>query len=194
MEALRAGGLAAKRGRKKHYGFSRNNTNNTCCASPGCTHSRFFCQSCKSKACSACGMKSTEQWVAEQQHVLPDCEWQHITYTMPHLLWPFFNNNWPLHTYGHQLNQHPHIHVSVTRGGLDVKHGVWRSLFFKKKAVEIIWRSAVIRLLRGSYERIMPGGSHPRRASGAAISAGKYPCNGIAVAAWNGEKTMVANA
>ncbi|EOS95392.1 IS801 transposase, partial [Erwinia tracheiphila PSU-1] len=31
-----------------------------CCASPGCTHSRFFCQSCKSKACSACGMKSTE--------------------------------------------------------------------------------------------------------------------------------------
>ncbi|CAK9887179.1 MAG: hypothetical protein XXXJIFNMEKO3_LKCDNKCA_00127 (plasmid) [Candidatus Erwinia impunctatus] len=21
---------------------------------------------------------------------------QHITFTMPHLLWPFFNNNWPL--------------------------------------------------------------------------------------------------
>lgn len=115
-----------------------------CCASPDCTHSRFFCQSCKSKACSACGMKSTEQWIAEQQHVLPDCEWQHITFTMPHLLWPFFNNNWPLlndlfrcatramlkwarkqgiepgifcalHTYGRQLNQLPHIHVSVTR-------------------------------------------------------------------------------
>ncbi|CAK9887167.1 MAG: hypothetical protein XXXJIFNMEKO3_LKCDNKCA_00115 (plasmid) [Candidatus Erwinia impunctatus] len=114
-------------------------------------------------------MKSTEQWIAEQQHVLPDCEWQHITFTMPHLLWPFFNDNWPLlndlfrcatrailkwarrqgievgifcalHTYGRQLNQHPHIHVSVTRGGLDVKHGVWRSLFFKKKAVEEIWR------------------------------------------------------
>ncbi|XYX39390.1 transposase zinc-binding domain-containing protein [Candidatus Erwinia dacicola] len=30
-----------------------------CCASPDCTHSRFFCQRCKSKACSACGMKST---------------------------------------------------------------------------------------------------------------------------------------
>nr|WP_245166554.1 transposase zinc-binding domain-containing protein [Candidatus Erwinia dacicola] len=62
-------------------------------ALPDCTHSRFFCQSCKSKACS---MKSTEQWIAEQQHVLPDCEWQHITFTMPHLLWPFFSNNWPL--------------------------------------------------------------------------------------------------
>ncbi|WP_338505645.1 IS91 family transposase [Erwinia aphidicola] len=156
------------------------------CASPDCTHSRFFCQSCKSKACSACGMKSTEQWIAEQQHVLPDCDWQHITFTMPHLLWPFFSNNWPLlndlfrcatramlkwarrqgievgifcalHTYGRQLNQHPHIHVSVTRGGLDVKHGAWRSLFFRKKAVEEIWRGAVIRLLRDSYERVSPG-------------------------------------
>ncbi|WP_255211582.1 transposase [Serratia ficaria] len=73
---------------------------------------------------------------------------------MPHLLWPFFNNNWTLlnalfrwanqqgigvgifcalHTYGRQLNQHPHLHVFVTRGGLDVKHHVWRQLFFKKK-------------------------------------------------------------
>ncbi|NJC99171.1 IS91 family transposase, partial [Candidatus Erwinia dacicola] len=29
------------------------------------------------------GMKSTEQWIAEQQHVLPDCEGQHIIFTMP---------------------------------------------------------------------------------------------------------------
>lgn len=41
------------------------------CASPDCTHSRFFCQSCKSKACSSCGMKATGQWIAEQQHILP---------------------------------------------------------------------------------------------------------------------------
>ncbi|USS96937.1 transposase (plasmid) [Serratia symbiotica] len=34
------------------------------------------------------------------------------------------------------------MHVSVTRAGFDVKHGVWRS--------------AVIRLLRDSYVRIMP--------------------------------------
>ncbi|WGM08449.1 transposase (plasmid) [Arsenophonus nasoniae] len=38
-----------------------------------------------------------------------------------------------LHTYGRQLNQHPHVHVSVTRGGLDSKHSVWRKLFFKKR-------------------------------------------------------------
>ncbi|KKF35901.1 IS91 family transposase [Erwinia tracheiphila] len=157
-----------------------------CCSSPDCTHSRFLCQSCKSKACSSCGLKGTEQWIAGQQHILPDCDWQHITFTMPHLLWPFFNNNWPLlndlfrcatramlrharklgievgifcalHTYGRQLNQHPHIHVSITRGGLDVRHGVWRDLFFKKQQVEVIWRGAVIRLLRDSYDRVNPG-------------------------------------
>nr|WP_233268292.1 transposase [Pantoea sp. BAV 3049] len=113
----------------------------------------FFCQTCKSKACSSCGLKATEQWIAEQQHILPDFDRQHITFTMPHLLWPF-NNNCPLlndlfrcatramlkwarrqgieHTYGRQLNQHPHIHVSVTRGGLDVKHRTWRNLFLER--------------------------------------------------------------
>jgi hypothetical protein len=30
---------------------------------------------------------------APQQHILPDCDWQHITFTMPYLLWPFFNHN-----------------------------------------------------------------------------------------------------
>jgi hypothetical protein len=125
-------------------------------------------------------MKATEQWIAEQQHILPDCEWQHITFTMPDKLWPAFNLNWPLlnqlfacaaytllkwaekmgieiglfvalHTYGRQLNQHPHIHLSVTRGGLCRKHGVWRSVFFKKKVVERYWRQAVIALLRQHY-------------------------------------------
>ncbi|MEX9996895.1 IS91 family transposase [Providencia vermicola] len=155
-----------------------------CCSSPECTHSRFFCQTCKSKACSACGLKGTEQWISQQRHILPDCEWQHITLTMPHLLWPFFNNNWlllnqlfrcatramlkhakrigleigifcALHTYGRQLNQHPHIHLSVTRGGL-TKYDTWKPIFFKKKDVEKVWRSAVIRLLRDSYFPLQP--------------------------------------
>lgn len=152
-----------------------------CCSSPDCSHSRYFCQSCKSKGCSACDMKATEQWIAEQLHILPDCDWQHITFTMPHYLWPFFNQNgsllnrlfacatrallrWArkqgieigifaaLHTYGRRLNQNPHIHLSVTRGGLCLKEGVWRDIFFKKEKVEAIWRQAVIRLLRQHYD------------------------------------------
>ncbi|MGP1923433.1 MAG: transposase [Arsenophonus sp. NEOnobi-MAG3] len=30
-----------------------------------------------------------------------------------------------LHTYARQLNQHPHIHVSLTHGGLKIKDFVW---------------------------------------------------------------------
>ena len=62
-----------------------------------------------------------------------------------------------LHTCGRRLNQHPHIHVSVTRGGLDIKHNTWRPLFFKKKEVEQIWRNAVVYLLRDNYAQINPG-------------------------------------
>ena len=154
-----------------------------CCASPHCTHAKYICYSCKGKGCSACGMKATEQWIAEQQHILPDCEWQHITFTMPDKLWPLFANNWPLlnqlfscaantllkwakklgveiglfvalHTYGRQLNRHPHIHLSVTRGGVCLKHGVWRPIYFKKKVVEAYWRQAVIKLLREIYAEL----------------------------------------
>lgn len=102
---------------------------------------------------------------------------------MPDKLWPAFASNWPLlnhlfscaartllkwakklgvepglfvalHTYGRQLNRHPHIHLSVTRGGLCLKHGVWRPIYFKKKVVEAYWRQAVIRLLRESYAEL----------------------------------------
>ena len=61
------------------------------------------------------------------------------------------------HTYGRQLNQHPHIHVSITRDGLDIKHCVWSDLFFIKQQVEAIWRGAIIRLLRASYDRVNSG-------------------------------------
>ncbi|WGM18154.1 transposase (plasmid) [Arsenophonus nasoniae] len=73
----------------------------------------------------------------------------------------FFNNNWPLlnalfraatramlqlarkqgieigifcalHTYGRQLNQHPHVHVSVTRGVWIVNIVYGESCFQKK--------------------------------------------------------------
>ncbi|HFW3714180.1 TPA: transposase [Salmonella enterica subsp. enterica serovar 6,7:y:-] len=66
-----------------------------------------------SKACNSCGFNPTEQWVSQQSHILPDGDW------------PLLNALFcALHTYGRQLNQHPHIHLSVTSGGLDVKHGV----------------------------------------------------------------------
>ncbi|ARR10453.1 transposase (plasmid) [Vibrio campbellii] len=52
------------------------------CKNSGCTYTKYLNQSCKSRACSSCGVKSTERWIRQQQHVLPDFEWQHITFTM----------------------------------------------------------------------------------------------------------------
>ncbi|WP_192843282.1 transposase, partial [Pseudomonas syringae] len=39
-----------------------------------------------------------------------------------------------LHTYGRRLNWHPHVHLSVTAGGLD-EQGVWKNLSFHKEAL-----------------------------------------------------------
>ncbi|OUJ33980.1 hypothetical protein BTZ05_21480 [Vibrio parahaemolyticus] len=87
---------------------------------------------------------------------MPDCEHQHITFTMPSELW--LNDLFSLaantllnrakqhslevgifgdlHTYGRGLNWHPHIHLSVTREGLD-KHNIWQPIYFSSRTLAI---------------------------------------------------------
>ncbi|MFT2793826.1 transposase zinc-binding domain-containing protein [Serratia sp. T13T92] len=36
-----------------------------CCTLSDCTRARFFCHICESKAYSRCGLKASEQWIAE---------------------------------------------------------------------------------------------------------------------------------
>lgn len=43
-----------------------------------------------------------------------------------------------IHTYGRRLNWHPHVHVSVTCGGLN-KHGQWKKLSFLEDAMRPWW-------------------------------------------------------
>ena len=152
------------------------------CSHPNCTHSKYIHQTCKSRACSSCGMKATEQWIQKQTHILPDCDYQHITFTMPSTLWPIFRHhrwllnhifrlpadilmNWAkkqgliigvfaaLHTYGRGLNWNVHLHLSVTRGGLCEKTEQWKPLYFKAKETEKCWRAAIITLLNRYYSR-----------------------------------------
>ncbi|MCD9500317.1 transposase zinc-binding domain-containing protein [Photobacterium carnosum] len=49
--------------------------------------------SCKERACSTCGVKQNEQWIAKQLAILSHCEYQHVTLTMPDTLWPVFKHN-----------------------------------------------------------------------------------------------------
>ncbi len=111
--------------------------------------------------------KATDLWIATQLNRLPDCDWVHLVFTLPDTLWPVFESNrWLLndvcrlavenllyaarkrglepgifcaiHTYGRRLNWHPHVHVSVTCGGLN-KHGHWKKLSFLKDAMRSRW-------------------------------------------------------
>lgn len=43
-----------------------------------------------------------------------------------------------IHTYGRRLNWHPHVHVSVTCGGIDA-HGKWKKINFRKDAMRARW-------------------------------------------------------
>ncbi|SOS30894.1 Transposase for insertion sequence element IS801 (plasmid) [Pseudomonas syringae pv. avii] len=123
---------------------------------------KYLCNTCHCRACPSCGKKATDQWIAVQNNRLPDCPWQHLVFTLPDTLWSlFFYNRWlldalfrlaadnliytakrrglrvgifgALHTYGRRLNWHPHVHLSVTAGGLD-EQGVWKNLSFHKEA------------------------------------------------------------
>ena len=137
------------------------------CDNPDCQHVKYLTNSCGSRACPSCGKKATDLWTATQLNRLPDCDWVHLVFTLPDTLWPVFESNrWLLndvcrlavenllyaarkrglepgifcaiHTYGRRLNWHPHVHVSVTCGGLN-KHGHWKKLSFLKDAMRSRW-------------------------------------------------------
>src|ERR1700733_11633520 len=41
------------------------------CSNPSCSHIKCVPHTCKSKACSSCGKKSTELWIQKQNNLLP---------------------------------------------------------------------------------------------------------------------------
>lgn len=151
------------------------------CSKDDCNHTKIIPHSCGHRYCNTCGKKLTDQWIENQKAILPDTEWQHITFTMPDVLWPFFEHNRKLlkklsklaarsllkyarkkgilpgifialHTFGRPLNWHPHLHLSTTRGGLSDDRSQWKKLHFTKKAIMPQWRYAVITLLRKAYK------------------------------------------
>ena len=134
------------------------------CSNDQCTHIKTICFGCKARLSTTCGKKLTGQWIANQKALLPNTEWQHITFTMPDVLWDMFKLNrtltgklsplaaknlqtfagkkgvtpgifMALHTFGRKLNWDVHIHLSVTRGGLCDDSQQWKSVYFTKNAI-----------------------------------------------------------
>ena len=55
-----------------------------------CGHEKKVPHSCKSRFCSSCGKKATEQWIQTNMNILPNVPWQHITFTLPQELRDLF--------------------------------------------------------------------------------------------------------
>ena len=152
------------------------------CDNLDCTHSKLILFTCSSRACSRCGKKSTDNWITQQVERLPDCPWMHMTFTMPDVFWPLFLHNralldklcqlavdnllyaanqlgldigifCALHTFGRRLTWHPHVHASVTLGGMSA-HGDWKGLAYCHKKVEQRWRHGLCDFLLSEYESL----------------------------------------
>ncbi len=151
------------------------------CENPACSHIKRIPHTCKSKACSPCGKKATQLWIEKQNGILPDTQWQHITFTMPSVLWDFFWTNRELldfigkiaahavlaiakqkgvipaifiaiHTFGRDLKRNVHIHLSTTLGGITFELTSWKKLFFDQERLMKIWRYKIIQLFRKHHK------------------------------------------
>jgi hypothetical protein len=147
------------------------------CCNEQCNHTKIVAHTCKSKICSSCGKKATAIWIAKQSAILPNTEWQHITFTMPQELWNLFWFNRGLlneisklaadciktladkidvtpaiftaiHTFGRDLKRNVHIHLSTTRVGLHKNHKKTKKLFFHQQTLMRMWRYRIIKLFK----------------------------------------------
>jgi hypothetical protein len=147
-----------------------------------CGIEKIIPHSCKSRACSSCGKKLTDQWIQKSQDILPKTKWQHITFTMPDKLWEFFWYNRELfnliapmpaeiltkmakkkgiipgifmaiHTFGRDLKRNVHFHVSITLGGLSLSKDRWiGTLYIHHAPLKTQWRYHVVNAFRNAYK------------------------------------------
>jgi hypothetical protein len=119
------------------------------------TETKLVYHTCKSRACTSCGQRSTESWQAGWKAVLPDIPYVGITFTFPKEFRPILQQNREImhdmpamgaaaiqlwakaqygvrvlvivvqHTFGGFLNFVPHLHVMVSLGGLQEYKNRW---------------------------------------------------------------------
>lgn len=152
------------------------------CENESCPHGKDIWFTCSSRACSCCGKKSTDNWINQQVERLPHCRWMHMTFTMPDVFWHLFLLNrhlldklcqlavnnllyaakqkglkigifCALHTFGRRLTWHPHVHVSVTLGGIN-QYGDWKELSYCHEKAEKRWRNQLCDFLLSEYDAL----------------------------------------
>ena len=63
------------------------------CSNQHCANPRCISLTCNSKFCPRCGSKATDQWIATQNAILPDCSYQHAVFTLPTEICQLFEPN-----------------------------------------------------------------------------------------------------
>ena len=149
---------------------------------PSCDKIKKVFHTCKSRFCSSCGKKATEQWIERNLSILPQVPWQHITFPLPQELRDLFwlNRNLfnhliklpakiitklakhkkmlpgiflALHTFGRDLKPNVHFHLSTTSGGLSFTHDKWICGFYiHHQKVKSMWKYEVITTLRKLFK------------------------------------------
>jgi hypothetical protein len=119
------------------------------------TESKLVFHTCKSRFCTSCGQRATEEWQADLEAVLPDVPYVGITLTMPKEFRRILQQNHHIlhgipvmgaeavqqwakarygarlivivvqQTFGGLLNFVPHLHIMVSAGGLHQSTNRW---------------------------------------------------------------------
>ena len=135
---------------------------------PNCTCTKTVFHTCKSRFCSSCGKKATDNWIDSHLKLLPKTTYQHVTFTFPQQLQAVFwlnrdliNKMMPLpaqimtaysrrlgvipgifvalHTFGRDLKRNVHFHLSLTLSGLSLDKTKWMPrMRFNRPALKVI--------------------------------------------------------
>ena len=149
---------------------------------PKCKKSIKAPHTCKSRFCSSCGKKATDDWIKTSFNTLPDTIWQHITFTIPRIFSDFFWVNrylfgkipslaagiiqhlakqkgflpgiyLAIHTFGRDIKRNVHLHLSTTAGGLSPSLDTWiGKAYFHHDNLKQMWRYEIISLFRKEYK------------------------------------------
>lgn len=148
---------------------------------PQCNYTVIVHHSCKSRFCSSCGKKATDNWIAKNSRILPTTTWQHITFTMPSQFWDFFWLNRHLfgfipaiaantiiaiakkkraipgiflaiHTFSRDIDNNVHIHLSATNGGISKNLKRWTPIFYHHQIIKNMWKYGIVKLFREQYK------------------------------------------
>ena len=150
---------------------------------PSCDHTKKIPHTCKSRFCPSCGKRATDDWIKNSFNTLPHTIWQHITFTLPDELWPFFWYNRHLmnsvppiaahivkklakkrgflpgiflavHTFGRDLKRNFHLHLSTTVGGLSPDNNSWiKGAYFYHQSIKNMWRYEIIAFFRREFQK-----------------------------------------